>query len=137
MLDSGRNTILLPHFGSLSGEVPPVLPFLCLCFKRLVVVRVDGGGIIDLGRDRDRDHFVGNDSCHCLSYVRDEAPEDIRSYGRSGCVFVSFALISSRPSCHCLLVPNTARSDKLLYLSREYTALDVGHKVKQINISFG
>ena len=53
MLDNGRNTILSLPFGNLSGEVSPVLPFLCLRFERLVVVRVDGSGISDsLGCDR-------------------------------------------------------------------------------------
>ena len=78
MLGGGRNTTLLPPFVGLGGKVPPVLPFLCLRFERLVVVRVNGGGISDsLGRDGDGDHCVGDGGSHCLSYVRDKDPEDI------------------------------------------------------------
>ena len=114
MLDGGRNTILLPPFGGLSGEVPRLLPFLCLRFERLVLVRVDGGGISDgLGSDRDGDLCVGNGGCNSLSYGSDKAPEDIGSYGRSCRIFISVAFISSRPHCHCLLGRSTDGSDKL------------------------
>ena len=114
MIDSGGNKILFPPFGGLSGEVPPVLPFLCLHFERIFVVYVDGGGISDgIGSDTDGDHCVGDSGRHHLSYVRDKAPEHIVSDGQIRCVFVSVEFISSCPRCHRLLVRNTAGSDKL------------------------
>ena len=61
MLDGGGNTIHFQPFGGLSGEVPPVFPFLHLRFEQILVVQVDGRGISDsLGRDRDGDCFIGN-----------------------------------------------------------------------------
>ena len=84
MLDGGVNTILFPPFDGLSDEVPPLLYFLCFRFKRLVVVQVGGRGICDgIGHDRERDCCVGDGGRHCLSYGRDEDPEDIGSNGRS------------------------------------------------------
>ena len=32
VINSGKNTIHFPPFGSLNGEVPPLLPFLCIRF---------------------------------------------------------------------------------------------------------
>ena len=97
MINGGRNTIFLTPFVGIIGEVPLVLPFLCLRFERLIVVQVYGGGIIDgLGRDGDGDCCIGNGGRHHLSYVCDKAPEDIGSYGRIHCVFVSVALIYLR-----------------------------------------
>ena len=94
--------------------MPLVLPSLRLRFERLVVVRVDGGGISDgHGRDGDGDCCVGNGGRHHLSYGGEEAPEDIGSTGQSRCVFVSVTLIPLYPRCHCLLCRNTAGSDKL------------------------
>ena len=113
MLDNGGNTIPLPPLGGLSDEVPPVLPFFFFV-ERLVVVQVNDGEISDgLGCDGDRDRCIGDGGRHRLSYGRDEAPEDIRRDGRSLCVFISVALISSRPRCHFLLGHNAAGSDKL------------------------
>ena len=75
MLNSGGNTSLFPPFGSLSGEVSPVLPFDCIFFEQLVVVQVDGGGIGDcLGRNGDRDCCVGDSGRHRLSYGHDKDP---------------------------------------------------------------
>ena len=80
MLDSDRNTILLKPFGVLSSKVPPVLPFICLSFEQLIVVRVDCRGISDdIGRDGDRERCVGGH--HLLDYGRDEAPEDRGDHG--------------------------------------------------------
>ena len=119
MLDSGGNTILLPPFGSLSGEVPPVLPIPRLRFEQLVVVRVYDKRISDgIGRDGDGDRCVGDGGHHHLSYGPHEAPEDIGSNGLRRCVFVSVAFISSQPHCHCLLVRNMDGSDKIGQLSR-------------------
>ena len=98
MLDGGINTIYLPPFGVLGGEVPTVLLFLRLRLERLVVVQVDGGGIIDaLGRGRDRDRCAGDVSRYFLGYVRYEAPGDIGSDGQIHCFFLSVSLISLRP----------------------------------------
>ena len=107
MLDCGRNIILFSPFGGLSDEVPPVFPFLRLCFERLVVVRVSGGGISDdLGRDRDGGCCVGYGSHLHLSYCHDEAPEEIQSDSWRRCVFVSVALTYLRPRCHYLIGRN-------------------------------
>ena len=138
VLNSGGNNILLPPFDSLGGMLPLVLPFLRLHFERLFVVRVDGQRISDgLGRDENGDCFVGCGGCHRLSYGRDEAPEDIGSICRNRCIFASSPLIYLRPRCHFLLGQYTAGSDKLGYLSRNYTTLKVGHGVKRIYISCG
>ena len=78
MLNGGTNTILPPPFGGLSDEVPPVLTFLRLCFEQFFVLWVIGGGISDdLERDVDRYLCVSNGGRNCLSYGRNEAPEDI------------------------------------------------------------
>ena len=95
MLNGDKNTIIFPPFGGLSDEVTLLLPFLCLCIERLVVVRVDVEGISDgLGRDGDVDCCVGDGGCHLLSYSRGDNPEDIRSDDRSRFVYVSIDLIS-------------------------------------------
>ena len=114
MLDNGINKILFPPSGGLSGEVPPVLPFLRLCFGLLVVVHVNDGEISDgLGSDRDGDRCVEDGGSHCLSYIHNEAPEDIGNDGRSRCLFVPVALISLLPHCNCLIGLNTDGSDKI------------------------
>ena len=74
MLNSGGNTILLPTFGGLSGEVTPVLLLIHICFKRLAIEQVDGGGIIyGLGREGGRYRCVGDGGRHHMSYGRDKA----------------------------------------------------------------
>ena len=56
MLGGGRYSILFPPFGGLVDEMPPILPFLCLCLEQLVTVRVNGGGMCDgLGRGSDQE----------------------------------------------------------------------------------
>ena len=114
MLNSGRHTIIFPPFGSLSAGVPPVLPFLRLHFERLFFVRVNCGGISDgLGSVGDGECSVGYGGPNCLSFGRDEAPEDIGSDGWSRCVFVSVASISSVSRCNFFLNVISAGSDKL------------------------
>ena len=55
--------------------MPPVLPFLCLCLERLVIVWANGVGIHDgLGRDNDMDRYIGYGGRHCLGHGIDEAP---------------------------------------------------------------
>ena len=94
--------------------MPLVLPLLCLFLERLVVVRVDDRGISDgIGSDGDGECCIGNVGYHCLSYIRDEASEDIGSDVRSRCIFFSVTLISSLPCCHCLIGLNTIGSDKI------------------------
>ena len=114
MLNGDGNTIPFPPLGGLSGEVPLVLPFLCIHFELLVVVQVDDGEISDgLECDGDGDRCFGDGGHHHLSYNCDEAPEDIRRNGWSLCVFIYVALISSRLCFYCLLGRNAAESDKL------------------------
>ena len=114
VLNSGGNNILLPPFNSLGGMLPLVLPFLRLHFERLFVVRVNCGGISDgLGSVGDGECSVGYGGPNCLSFGRDEAPEDIGSDGWSRCVFVSVASISSVSRCNFFLNVISAGSDKL------------------------
>ena len=104
VLNSGRNTIFSPPFGGLSGELPLVLPFLHIRFKRLVLVQVDCRGISNvLGGEGERDHSVGDGCCNFLNYGHDKSPKYIASDGRSCCDFFSVALISLRHRCYCLL----------------------------------
>ena len=94
MLSGGGYFILFLPFGVLGDEMPPILPFLCLCLKRFFVVWVNGGEIRDgLGRSSDRDCCVGDGGHHRLGHSR----EDIGSDGRSCCVFVAVILMPLCP----------------------------------------
>ena len=107
VLNGGGNTNFILPFGSHSGEVPPVLPFLCLCFERLVVLQVDSMEISDgLGREGNMKRCVGSGGRHHLVYGCDKAPEDIGSHGQILCVFFSIVLIPSCPHCHFLIGRN-------------------------------
>ena len=39
VLNGGGNSIIFPPLGGLSDEVPPILPFLCICLEQLAVIR--------------------------------------------------------------------------------------------------
>ena len=99
MLDGGVDSILLPPFGGLGDEMPPIIPFLHLRLKLFVAVRVDSRGICDgLGCGINWYRCVGGGGRHCLGRNHDEAIEDIGSNSQSLRVFVAVFFISL---CSC------------------------------------
>ena len=95
MLDGGVDSIILPPFGGLGDEKPPIIHFLHLRLKLFVVVQIDSRGICDcLGRGINWDRCVGGGGRHHLGRDHDEAIEDNGSNSQSLRVFVTVFFIT-------------------------------------------